>query len=170
MARRHSAVGVGEAASRLGYLYLDTRRGFYAPLEAKYWFERGADLGNVEASYRAGRMLRSRMSYEDADFWLTPGPDEAPLEVRTINGAALFPHGHKSEPDFVAAAQRLKFAADGGHGAAAAELADLYIRGEGVEKDLASALSYAERAARSERSAGHVHARRHILPGNGCRR
>jgi len=93
--------------------------------------EKAAGQGHVYAMTALGSIYDQRKEYEQAVEWYTMGA-EAGLPVAKFSLGNMLDKGHGvAAPDYPAAADWFRRAADAGHGGAANNLSAMYLVGRG---------------------------------------
>jgi hypothetical protein len=107
-------------------------------LEAKEWWRRAAEKGNLWAIRSLASMHRRDKEYEEAARWLARGADGGHVDSM-VEFAFLLLKGQGVSKDERAAAQWYSTAAARGHKYSYVALAELYASGTGVPRDAVEA-------------------------------
>lgn len=112
---------------------------------ARAWLRRSADLGNASAAYTLGVKLHGEATEDEAEHYLAFAADKNHVAACRDLGRILLARGPNEAAQ--RGAEYLRRAAKGGDAEAAAELGEIFSRGERVKPDLREAARWLRQAA-----------------------
>jgi TPR repeat protein len=165
--------GLPRAMYNLGFC-LDQGEGVAAPdyPAAEGWYRRAADAGHASAMYEQARSHNARKQHEQAVEWFTKAAEAGLPRAMYDLGCILDKGEGVAAPDYPAAADWYRRAADLGNASAAANLATMYTFGTGRARAwrIMPATSTPHFSSSFLESSGLLRRIDNYLPGRGARR